>query len=77
VEDETMWRALFLGVGLFVLVLGAECLLIDSATINTPGDDGSPTTVTLTPAEFVPWVLISAGAVTMLYSFTLPQKFKG
>ncbi|HEY2883164.1 MAG TPA: hypothetical protein VGJ15_12040 [Pirellulales bacterium] len=73
-----MWRALFLGVGLFVLVLGAECLLIDEATINNPSDDGSgPATITFHPPDFEPWILISAGAVTILYSFTLPQKFKG
>lgn len=68
-----MWRALFLAVGLFLLVAGAECLVIDQATINS-AEQGH---VTFSPPEWVPWSLISAGAVTMLYSFTLPQKFKG
>jgi hypothetical protein len=73
-----MWRALFLAVGMYLLVLGAECLAIDQATINNPGDEeGGPTIVTVTPQPWVPWSLISAGAVTMLYSYTLPQKFKG
>jgi hypothetical protein len=73
-----MWRALFLAVGMYLLVLGAECLAIDQATINNPGDEeGSPTVVTVTPQQWVPWSLVSAGAVTMLYSYTLPQKFKG
>jgi hypothetical protein len=73
-----MWRALFLAMGLFVLVLGLEGLAIDSATVTNVSDDGNgPSTVTVTPAEWVPWSLVSAGAVTMLYSFTLPQKFKG
>lgn len=73
-----MWRALFLAMGLFVLVLGLEGLAIDSATVTNVSDDGNgPGTVTVTPAEWVPWSLVSAGAVTMLYSFTLPQKFKG
>jgi hypothetical protein len=68
-----MWRALFLAVGLFMLVVGAECLAIDQATINS-AEQGK---VNFAPPEWVPWTLISAGAVTMLYSFTLPQKFKG
>jgi hypothetical protein len=68
-----MWRALFLALGLFLLVLGLECLLIDQATIS----NAESSSVTVAPPEWVPWSLISAGAVTMLYSFTLPQKFKG
>ena len=73
-----MWKALFLGLGLFILVLGLEMLTIDSATITNVSDDGNgPSVVTIAPAEWVPWSLVSAGAVTILYSFTLPQKFKG
>ena len=72
-----MWRAFFLAIGMFLLVLGAECLAIDQATLNNPGEDEGATVVTVTPQEWMPWCLASAGAVTMLYSFTLPQKFKG
>jgi hypothetical protein len=76
-----MLRALFLGVGLFVLVLGLECMAIDQATVINSQDSGamsmSSSTVTVTPADWVPWTLFSAGAVTILYSYTLPQKFKG
>ena len=72
-----MLRALFLAAGLFVLVLGLECLAIDNATLTNISDQGSgPTIVTFMPQEWVPWSLISAGAVTILYSFTLPNKFK-
>jgi hypothetical protein len=72
-----MWRALFLGVGMFLLIVGLECMLIDQATIKNPGEEGGPSTVTFAPPEGVPWYLASAGAVTILYSYTLPQKFKG
>lgn len=73
-----MWRAFFLAVGMFLLVAGVESMAIESAAIANPGDEGSgPTVVTFTPREWVPWSLVSAGAVTMLYSYTLPQKFKG
>ncbi len=72
-----MWRSLFLGVGLFLLVVGLEATLIDQAAVNNPSEESGPTVVTVTPPEWVPWSLMSAGAVTMLYSYTLPQKFKG
>ncbi len=75
-----MMRALFLGVGLFVMVLGLECMAIDQATVTNPQQDAAAaasTTVTFTPADWVPWTLVSAGLVTILYSYTLPQKFKG
>jgi hypothetical protein len=72
-----MWRALFLGLGMFLLLVGLECLLIDQATINNPSEEGGPKIVTFAPPDWVPWSLVSAGAVTILYSYTLPQKFKG
>src|SRR5204863_8526788 len=74
-EKFIMWRAFFLAVGMFLLVLGAECMAIDQATITNPGEEeAGPTVVTVTPQDWVPWSLVSAGAVTMLYSYTLPQK---
>jgi len=71
-----MLRALFLGLGIFTLFIGLECLAVDSATIMNLSDTG-PTLVTVAPAEWLPWSLISFGAITILYSFTLPQKFSG
>ncbi len=77
-----MLRSLFLGVGIFVLVLGLECMLIDQAVVQNLQDSGAgvmgaSAVTTVTPPDWVPWTLASAGAVTILYSFTLPQKFKG
>ena len=71
-----MWRSLFLALGLFSLILGIEALLIDSATLANHGD---PALLgrEVVPAEWAPWSLLSAGAVVILYSFTLPQKLKG
>jgi len=71
-----MFRALFLGLGLFMLFVGLESLAIDSATITNVSSEG-PAMITFAPPEWIPWSLISFGAVTMLYSFTLPQKFSG
>jgi hypothetical protein len=70
-----MFRSLFLAVGLFLLVLGVESMLIDQATLANPGDQG-PSEIVVSPPDWVPWSLVSAGAVTILYSYTLPQKFK-
>jgi hypothetical protein len=71
-----MWRSLFLALGLFAVVLGIESLLIDSAMLANHGEAiaGSRDVV---PPEWAPWSLLSAGAVVILYSFTLPQKLKG
>jgi hypothetical protein len=69
-----MWRAFFLAIGLFTFILGFECLLIDRATFS---DIESGAARDLIPPDWAPWSLMSAGAVVMLYSFTLPAKFKG
>lgn len=70
-----MWRAFFLGAGLFLMVLGLECLIIDQATVMTVSEGGGANLTTFQPPDWVPWSLISAGAVTILYSYTLPKKF--
>jgi hypothetical protein len=69
-----MWRSLFLALGIFTLMLGLEALIVDSATFANHGDPGAARE--LVPAEWAPWSLLSAGAVVILYSFTLPQKLK-
>ncbi len=68
-----MWRSIFLALGIFSFVLGAEALLIDSAVFASRAADAHD----LVPAEWAPWSLMSTGAVVVLYSFTLPQKLKG
>ncbi len=70
-----MWRSLFMAVGLFMVLLGAESLLIDSATLANR--DSSVASRDVVPQDWVPWSLLSGGAVTILYSITIPQKLKG
>lgn len=79
-----MGRALFLAIGLYAFLVGAECMLIEAATLRSkrtqPGPLGlGQTTVkrTVVPPEWAPWSLMSAGAITMLYSFTLPKRVSG
>ena len=82
-----MWRALFLALGIYSCVLGAECLLIDKAVMSSgsqPTSAMGQVAQSMTtrqreviPPPWAPWSLMSAGAVVILYSFTLPQKMKG
>ncbi len=78
-----MWRALFLALGIYACLLGAECLVIDKALLTSRDrsqglmgrlDPSAGRQRELIPSEWAPWSLLSAGAVTILYSFTLPQR---
>ena len=85
-----MWRAFFLALGAMLVILGVECLLIDSATLAAerpvPVAQGpawfnpepmlDPNRV-VRPAEWIPWSLLATGAVVVLYARTLPQRFGG
>lgn len=79
-----MWRAFFLSVGVCCVILGLECLLVDKAILNGGGEHsagglaelGASKLREFTPPEWAPWSLLSAGAVVILYTFTLPQKIK-
>ncbi len=79
-----MWRAFFLAVGTYAVILGAEALAIDKAELKASSTNQSPfaprfgsATKEIEPPDWAPWSLISGGAVTILYSFTLPAKMKG
>ena len=76
-----MWRSFFLALGIMLAVLGAECLVIDSASLYSRGDANqgaymmnqpmSTNTRLFVPSEWLPWSLMGAGALTILYSITL------
>jgi hypothetical protein len=73
-----MWRAFFLALGIYCCVLGAECLLIEKATLTGQSSQGTlgigARKREVVPSDWAPWSLLSAGTVTILYSFTLPQR---
>lgn len=82
-----MWRAFFLAVGIYLLIAGAECLAVDKAILNAqeepvPGFRALGSTSEagrrreVAPPQWAPWSLMSAGAVTILYSFTIPKRVK-
>lgn len=75
-----MVRAFFLALGMYAFILGLECLVLDKAVLH-PRGDGAVEQVArsyreIVPPDWAPWSLLSAGAVVMLYSFTLPAKLR-
>ncbi len=83
-----MWRALFLAIGTFLIILGVEALAVANVTLKihekppaatTPFE--TPPTVgpkkVVTPPGWAPWSLMSSGAVVILYSFTIPRRVAG
>ena len=78
-----MWRAIFMAIGISLIILGGECLVVDKAILAAPKAtetqdeygqlyyDVSPGKRDFTPPEWAPWSLLSAGAVMLLYSFTI------
>lgn len=81
-----MWRSLFLALGIFACIVGAETLAIDKAILKsttTPPKSNNPFVMQqgpvqkeLVPPAWAPWSLLSGGAITILYSFTLPKRLK-
>ena len=80
-----MWRAFFAAIGAILLILGGECLVVEKAVLASapqkaemplspfvePRAMRPPANRELRPPEWAPWSLLSAGAVIMLYTFTL------
>ena len=85
-----MWRAFFLAIGISLIILGAEFMAVDHVIFHKPPEAGSAidTLVTVTntevisantyrPPDWTPWSLFSAGAIVMIYSFTIPKRVSG
>jgi hypothetical protein len=87
-EAEAMWRALFLAIGFFVMLVGVECLGVErvylkmrekpaapSSPFETPATEGPQKQII--PPPWAPWSLLASGAVMCLYSFTIPRRVAG
>ncbi len=85
-----MWRAVFLAIGFYILILGVQCLGVQKfvLTIREPPKQREPGVLAPEPAkkgpkrvveppDWAPWSLMSTGAIVCLYSFTIPARFKG
>jgi hypothetical protein len=75
-----MWRTFFLAVGVFLCILGAQCLAVDKFVLKGSEADARTDLLTgqktvvhreISPPEWVPWSFLSSGAITCIYSFTL------
>ncbi len=80
-----MWRAIFLGLGIVLCILGAECMVVEKAVlarVNAPSASAGPADAFLgsppddppreiKPAEWAPWSLLASGVVVILYSHTI------
>ena len=79
-----MWRSFFLAIGFFICLIGLECLVIDTAIFSEWGEAASGDLnalatripLSITPPDWAPWVLLTSGAVVMIYSFTIPRRVR-
>ena len=74
-----MWRSFFLAVGAYCCLLGMEALAVEKAVLKVSSSTGMMATSTreVVPPDWAPWSLLGAGAVVVLYSFTVPQRVGG
>jgi len=81
-----MIRALFLAVGICLLIVGVECLFVDKAFLEgermlRPANWFSEAVFQprreLAPPKWAPFSMLAAGAVVLLYSFTIPRRVRG
>ena len=86
-DYRSMWRALFLAIGIFLCVLGAQCLVVDrfvmasdqplptaetpATLFGAPPSTGAFVSRDIEPADWAPWSFLSAGAVVILYALTI------
>ena len=83
-----MWRAMFLAFGFFLMIVGAECLGVESVRLKIHEEPPAPVAPwdtevkegafrQIAPPPWAPWSLLSCGAVVCLYSFTIPRRVAG
>ena len=77
-----MWRAFFWAVGIYACLLGAECMVVEKAVlhskkptaVNRLGIQTAPRQKEIAPPDWAPWSLFSFGAITLIYTITLPNR---
>jgi hypothetical protein len=73
-----MWRSFFLALGAYCCLLGLEAMAVERAILKVdPSDPNPPRVREIVPPQGAPWPLMGAGAIVMLYSFTIPKKLNG
>jgi hypothetical protein len=78
-----MWRAFFLALGTYLVLLGAQCLGVERFVLKARESaaesqqlipSAPPSQKALDPPPWAPWSLMSTGAVVCLYSFSIPRR---
>ena len=85
-----MWRAFFLAVGVYLILLGAQCLGVEKFVLRArqpvaqaaeqpfpfvgPKEPQVGPRREVIPPPWAPWSLMSTGAVVCLYSFSIPNR---
>ncbi len=83
-----MWRAFFLAIGIYLMLVGVQCLGVETIRLKMretpPAPSGMFDTApkvgaqkTLVPPPWAPYSMLSCGAVMCLYSFTIPRRVAG
>ena len=76
-----MCRSLFLAIGLFICLIGIECMFVETAVITTTDfvdadftdPISGPADFVISPPHWAPWGLLVGGSVVMIYSLTIPR----
>ena len=78
-----MWRAIFLAIGIYLFILGVECLGVEKVILKkrqkAPVQADNSTFLSFEPApapqinivppDYAPWSLMATGAIVFIYSF--------
>ena len=89
-EDENMWRSFFLAIGVYVVLLGVQCLGVQKFVLSLE-EQAPPRRAPASSADRLPrarnarsrlppgapWSLMSTGLVVCLYSFSIPKRMNG
>ncbi len=77
-----MWRAFFMGIGIFSCIFGAECMISDRFIMAAESKPAAAPAIfaasavrkrEFVPPEWAPWTFLSLGTIGVLYSLTLPK----
>ena len=83
-----MWRTFFLSIGIALAIFGGEFLVVEKAIWDKPAEnsdiqqvagylmdeeDEDKASKEFHPEPWIPWAMISSGAVIILYTMSVPK----
>lgn len=80
-----MLKPFLMAVGIYLCILGGECLILDRAILAREAPAAQPQfgifpaqpmikKAEITPSEWAPWSLLSVGAVVILYGVSMSRQ---